>query len=98
MPELRKLLFLPDLLSTIESCLEKRKIIDFQGPGNIEVKRTVRHTNSTTSENPKAYLLPIYLSVDTVYLIICNNLLANDTIILTNDTRSHTNRKFIGIP
>jgi hypothetical protein len=37
-------------------------------------------------------------SVDTVYLIICNNLLANDAFILTNDTRSHTNRKFIGIP
>ncbi len=49
-------------------------------------------------KTPKHISFQFSCSVDTVYLIICNNLLANDTIILTNDTRSHTECKFIIIP
>jgi hypothetical protein len=70
-------------------------IISHQPPPPPTIPRTSDPLQIYPLKTPKHISFQFSCSVDTVYLIICNNLLANDTIILTNDTRSHTKRKFI---
>jgi hypothetical protein len=50
-------------------------------------KQSTRINNIVPLKTPKRISFQFICSVDTVYLTICNNLVANDTIILTNDTK-----------